>query len=450
MKHKTQTREQSVAFGLKQRKRMKRVELAEFHPAEHRDAMEALRASCVGRVKELLPLKFKRMLASPFAFFRGSAPVMAADLASNKHTNLACQLGGDAHISNFGYFATLGDKVIFDMNDFDETLRGPWEWDVKRMAVSVVLSARENGGSDARIRAILHLFFDQYCDWVRLFSAMPALDVARHRVHRNVNDLVLVGALAKAERASPAHNLQKFCIKRDRKWQFRNVRDVLWCVGGKTRKAVLQALAAYRETLAPERQLIFDHYRVADVGFKVVGVGSVGTRDYIVLMFGADENDPLIMQIKEEPLSAYAPYLATAGLSEVELGGTGSFHQGRRVVYGQRALQLLSDPLLGWTTMDGRDYLVRQLNDHKYSVDPCELRAGHLEEYVRICAELLAKGHCRSGDPIAIASYLGNTSKASLNLVKFAFVYAAQVENDYIEFKKAIRSGVLKKIDRST
>ena len=439
MIRKRMTREQHVQLGLKRRTQMKRAELAVYQAASDRDAMGALLASCAGRVKELLPVKWKRMSAGPFAYYRGSAPTMAADLAASHHTNLLCQLGGDAHMSNFGFFATPDSKVIFDVNDFDETIRGPWEWDVKRMATSIVLAARESGGSDADARAAVRIFLHEYCGWVRVFAETTAINVARHRVNRDMQDAVLRDALAHAERATPVLNMQKLCLKQGGEWQFRRIPDVLWDVKGKTRAAVLKTLTTYRDTLRPSHQELFDKYTPVEVGFKVVGVGSIGTRDYIVLLFGADESDPLLLQVKEEPHSAYAPYMSKAGLNDV-----GPSHQGHRVVCGQHALQVLSDLLLGWTTIDGRDYLVRQLNDHKRSVDFNDLKKTHMAEYMRVTAEVLAKGHCRSGDPIAMAAYLGVSDKAAVNLEKFAFTYAEQVKKDFEVFKKALRSGKLK------
>jgi uncharacterized protein (DUF2252 family) len=439
MSQKWMTREQRTHFGLKWRAHMKRVELATFSSTADRDAIGVLKMSCTGRLNELLPIKWKRMSAGPFAFFRGSAPVMAADLAAGKHTHLLCQIGGDAHINNFGFFATPDDKVVFDVNDFDETIRGPWEWDVKRMAASVIVAAREDGGKDIDVREAVGVFLQEYCRWVRRFAKLPAIQVARHRVRRNMQNAVLQSALVHAERASPAATLQKICVRRGNNWIFRHITDALWDVKSKTSATVLKSLVMYRETLTPSHQNLFDKYKAVDVGFKLVGVGSVGTRDYVVLMFGADENDPLLLQVKEEPHSAYAPHLSRAGLCD-----TGPTHQGQRVVCGQHSLQVLSDLLLGWTTIDGRDYLVRQLNDHKSSVKFCALKKDHMTEYMRVTAEVLAKGHCRSGDPVAMAAYLGASEKAALNLSKFAFAYADQVEQDFNGFRKALRNGTLK------
>jgi uncharacterized protein (DUF2252 family) len=263
---------------------------------------------------------------------------------------------------------------------------------------------------------------------------MPTLEIARHRITRDYRNPVMRSALEKAERSSPTFNLEKLTRKTKKGRRFRFQPNALWEVDGKTAKAVLAALKSYRQTLSPDHQFLFDRYQPADVGFKVVGTGSVGTYDYVVLLFGRDENDPLFLQVKEEPPSHYAPYLKNPQAPA---------HQGERVVRGQRLLQVLSDLLLGWCSIDGRDYLVRQLNDHKSSIDPQELRGPRLIEYSRVCAELLAKGHARSGYPVRLASYLGKSGKAATALHDFAVRYADQVEADYEQFKKALKRGLL-------
>jgi uncharacterized protein (DUF2252 family) len=267
---------------------------------------------------------------------------------------------------------------------------------------------------------------------MRRFASIPTLEVARHRITRDYRDPFIRVALEKAERTSPLGNLQKLTKKSKNGRRFRFQPNALWDVEGKTKNKVVDALKQYRETLSPDHKFLFDRYRAVDVGFKVVGTGSVGTYDYVVLLFGHDENDPLFLQVKEEPPSHYAPYLKDHSAPT---------HQGERVVCGQRMLQVLSDLLLGWCSIDGRDYLIRQLNDHKSSIDPEELRGKRLIEYSRVCAELLAKGHARSGDPVMLAAYLGQSGKAARALQQFAVKYADQVEADYGQFKKALKRG---------
>lgn len=433
MKSRTQDRKAGVAL----RAHLGRSALGEL---AHRkfDPMDVLRQSAKNRIAQLLPVKFKLMSQSPFVFFRGSVEIMAADLGEKRHTKIEVQLCGDAHVKNFGFFATPDARIALDVNDFDETQRGPWEWDVKRMATSIILAGRVARHSTSSCKDATRVFIGEYCEWIRRFAAMPAIAVARHRVMRNLRDPVIQSALKKAERASPLDNVRTLTHKDRRSGRsFIYRRDSMWDVKGAEAKAVLRALQDYRNTLAPDRQMLFDCYEPADVGFKVVGTGSVGTRDYIVLMLGrnAGENDPLFLQIKEEPPSAYAEYYKDRSAPR---------HQGERVVRGQRALQVFSDLLLGWCSIAGRDYLVRQMNDHKSSVQPEELKGNRLMEYGKVCAELLAKGHARSGDPVLLSDYLGRPGKAEKALLQYALTYAAQVEKDYEAFLKALKHGLLK------
>lgn len=427
------SRADSERQGLAQRKELGRSELAKLSKRKF-DPIQVLQTGCEGRVRKLLPIKFNLMSSSPFVFYRGAVEVMAADLAAGKRSRIEAQLCGDAHVKNFGFFASPAAEIVLDINDFDETIRGPWEWDVKRMATSIVLAGRDANDSESRCRDAALVFTEQYCAWIRHFASIPTLEVARHRIIRDYRDPLIHSALEKAERSSPLVNLQKLTKKSKNGRRFRFQPNALWEVHGSERNAVLGALKQYRETLSPEHQFLFDRYHAVDVGFKVVGTGSVGTKDYVVLMLGQDEQDPLFLQVKEEPPSHYAPYIKD---------NTAPAHQGERVVCGQRMLQVLSDLLLGWCSIDGRDYLVRQLNDHKSSIDPEELSGKRLVEYSRVCAELLAKGHARSGDRIMLAAYLGQPAKAARALQEFAVQYADQVEADYRQFKKAFKRGQL-------
>jgi uncharacterized protein (DUF2252 family) len=427
-------RTDSERAGRAQRGQLSRADLAKVAKRKF-DPLHVLREACTGRLAQLLPVKFKLMSGSPFVFYRGAVEVMAADLAAGRATGIEVQMCGDAHVKNFGFFATPGSDIILDVNDFDETWRGPWEWDVKRMATSIILAGREAGDSESRCKEAALVFTEQYCAWIRRFAALTTLEVARHRITRDFRDPIMHAALEKAERDTPATSLQKLTKKTKDRRRFRPQENVLWEVEGKTKQAVLEALKQYRQTLSPDHQFLFDRYHAVDVGFKVVGTGSVGTRDYVVLLFGFDEDDPLFLQIKEEPPSAYADYIKDA---------TAPAHQGERVVRGQRMLQVFSDLLLGWCSIAGSDYLVRQLNDHKSSIDPNELSGKRLIEYGRVCAELLAKGHARSGDPVMLATYLGRSDKAPYALQRFAVRYADQVEADYNAFRKALKRGELK------
>jgi len=422
---------ESERKGLAQRQQLSRPDLGKLAKRKF-DPIEVLRESCRNRIPKLLPVKFKLMSGSPFVFYRGSVEIMAADLAAGEHTGIDLQLCGDAHVKNFGFYATPGSDIVLDVNDFDETWRGPWEWDVKRMAASIALAGREAGETDSRCKDAVSEFTARYCAWIRRFASMPTLDVARHRITRDYRDPFIRTALEKAERSTPLINLKKLTEKTAHGRRFRVQPNALWEVEGKTKTAVLNALKDYASTLSPDHQFLFDRYRAVDVGFKVVGTGSVGTYDYVVLLLGYDDNDPLFLQVKEEPPSAYALYIKDASAPS---------HQGERVVRGQHMLQVLSDMLLGWCSIDGRDFLVRHLNDHKSSIDPEELSGKRLVEYSRVCAELLAKGHARSGDSIMLAAYLGRSDKASRALQQFAMKYADQVEADYTAFRKALKRG---------
>jgi uncharacterized protein (DUF2252 family) len=420
---------QAERQGVALRSHLGRSALAELSERKF-DPLQVLLQTAKQHIAQLLPVKFKLMSDSPFVFFRGSVEIMASDLGQGKHTKIEVQMCGDAHVKNFGFFATPGAEIVIDINDFDETQRGPWEWDVKRLATSIVLAGRTAGDDEACCKDAVHAFVHDYCNWIRQFAEMPSIEVARHRIIRDFRDPAIRSALKKAERSNPLTNLKKLARKNKGGYSFIYKPNSIWDVKGTESELVIRSLGNYRGTLAPDRQFLFDRYTVADVGFKVVGTGSVGTRDYVVLMLGrgSGDSDPLFLQVKEEQPSAYAEYYKDR---------TAPSHQGQRVVEGQRALQVYSDLLLGWCSIGSREYLVRQLNDHKSGVEPEELKGNRLIEYGRVCAELLAKGHARSGEPAVLAAYLGRAGKAEKALAQFALAYAEQVEKDYETFRKA-------------
>ncbi|PYP93834.1 MAG: DUF2252 domain-containing protein [Candidatus Angelobacter sp. Gp1-AA117] len=430
------SRKDAEKFGHSQRREFSRSDLGKFNAGKRNfDPIAIIKDSCRNRVPDLLPVKFKLMADSMFAFYRGTVEIMAADLAAEKHTQIEAQLCGDAHIRNFGFYATPDAQVTFDINDFDATCRGPWEWDVKRLVTSVILAGREAGETPSKCRRTAQMCAAEYCSWMRRFARMSTVDVARHRVQRDLRQPVLRDALMKAERASAIHILPKMAHKTKDGWRFRKIPGQVLKLDQATRETVMAALPAYRATLSPDHQMLFDRFDPADAAFKIAGTGSVGTRDYVILLFGRDAKDPLFLQVKEEPPCAYASYLNQPQVA----------NDGERVVLGQRALQVQSDLLLGWCSIEKRDYLVRQLNDHKSSLDIQTLKGRRLIEYGTLCAELLARGHARSGDPIAIATYSGSSAKAATALVEFALKYADQVAADYKAFLKARKSGALDK-----
>ncbi len=420
--------EERRALGQAQRKQVKRQQHALWDvKLRKHDPLQLLAESMKGRVPELVPIKYERMLASPFGFFRGAVPVMAADFSLLRNTGILNQICGDAHVRNLGAYAGPDGRLVFDINDFDETVRAPFEWDLKRLATSLILAAREAGDREAVAKIAVQAFLACYHKAVRSFSAMPVLEVARYQVHRLLKVEPLDAVLRKAERSTPQHTLEALTVASGERRIFKENRPVLWRLNAEEAAPVLASLVAYRKSLLPERQHILDQYRAVDVCFKVVGTGSVGTRDYCVYMEGNGPQDPLFLQIKEEPGSAYLPYVKKAP----------RVHCGRAVAEGQRAMQMQSDPFLGWTTLDGREYLVRQLNDHKASIEVDDLKGEGLIAYAVLCGELLARGHARSGDVQMIAGYMGVGDGFLQALAKFAVAYANQTEKDWESLKKA-------------
>jgi uncharacterized protein (DUF2252 family) len=395
-------------------------------------ALAILDRSMRGRVPALINLKYELMSQSPFAYFRGAAPVMAADFSRLPSTGILCQLCGDAHVRNMGVYAAPDGRLVFDINDFDETIRGPFEWDLKRMAASLVLAGRASGHKESAARQAAAGCIKRYASRMRDFARMPALEVARFQVHRIGLAGPVRAALLKAERATPQHTLAQITEPASSKAgaprRFKEAKPMLFRIPPAQARAVLASLAAYREGLVPERQHLLSFYRPVDVAFKVVGTGSVGLRDYCVYFEGNGPDDPLFLQIKEEAASAYAPYLPDAHPAH---------HNGQRAAEGQRAMQLQSDPFLGWTQMGGRQYLVRQLNDHKGSIEISDLEGAGLLAYAEVCGELLARGHARSGDPAVISGYLGSGNAFADALAEFGALYADQTEKDWQELKRS-------------
>jgi uncharacterized protein (DUF2252 family) len=388
-----------------------------------------------GRVPALLKLKHQLMAQSPFGYFRGAAPVMAADLAVVPNTGIEAQLCGDAHVRNLGAFAAPDGRLVFDINDFDETIRGPFEWDLKRMAASLVLAGREARHKEAAVHEAVMQCIWQYCAQMRIFAKMPLLEVGRFQVHRLGDVEPVHEALLKAERATPLHTLNQLTEPVPGKPGMRRFKEItpsLTRITGAKAEKVLDALGPYREMLELQRQHLLSLYHPIDVAFKVVGTGSVGLRDYCIYFEGNGPSDPLFLQIKEEAPSAYTPYLPNAHPV---------LHNGQRVVIGQRAMQLQSDPFLGWTHLGARQFLVRQLNDHKGSIELTDLAGTGLMAFGEVCGELLARGHARSGDPLVIAGYLGNGETFAEALARFGLLYADQTEKDWQALR---RSGKVK------
>lgn len=431
--------EQSITerreFGRSCRQVVHRVDQCQWKAAKNRpDPVDLIVAAARPRMPELLPIKWTRMGASPFGFFRGAVPLMAYDLAQIPITGIDAQICGDAHVRNLGVFASPTGALVFDINDFDETIRGPWEWDVKRLATSIVLAGREAGNSESACRDAAIAFVATYRKSVSDCAQLTVLQLARYTVHRHEKSATVFGVLQKAERATPQHTVQKLTLK----GKFKEQKPLLAAVPTKTREGVFAALERYKETVASDRRHFLEKYKPADVAFKVVGTGSVGTRDYLILCFGNGPEDPLFLQMKEEPPSAYAEYLKQAPRFK---------NEGERVVLGQRLMQAQSDIFLGFTSMEGRDFLVRQYADYKAAVAPTDLKGSGLSDYARVCGEVLGKGHARSGDACALAGYCGDGAKLDWAIADFAKAYADQTEADFKLFQQAIKKGRLKTVE---
>jgi uncharacterized protein (DUF2252 family) len=425
--------------GKQLRRKIGRGRQADWSPEKRQiDPVTAILAANRNRLRELVPIKMGRMATTPFAFFRGSAPLMAADLATLPVTGLNAQLCGDAHVRNLGAYAAPEGHLVFDINDFDETIPGPWEWDVKRLAASLVLAGREAGKSNRACRDSVEEMVRSYRTSMKHFAEMGVCELARVEIVRGAKGTPVHAILHKASRATPIEALKKLAVA-DRRagHRFHDRPPVLQHVQTKTRKHILKSLRAYRDTVAVNHQWILQAYVPADVAFKIVGTGSVGTRDYVVLLFANGVRDPLILQVKEELPSCYTPYLRK--LPPVK-------HEGKRVADGQQRMQTVADPLLGYTTIDRRDFLVRQLCDHKASIDLANLKGTALIKYAVVCGELLAKGHARTGDAGAIAGYCGNSTSLDKAVAKFAGLYANQTESDFKQFKQAIAKGRIRAV----
>jgi uncharacterized protein (DUF2252 family) len=408
-----------------------RVDQGEWQPAHNRpDPLVMLEEINRQRLRELCPIKMGRMAVSPFGFLRGAAPIMAQDLAEWPTTGVSVQMCGDAHVGNLGAFAAPDGHLVFDINDFDESMPGPWEWDVKRLATSLVLAGRVAGESEAGCRNAVCSFVAQYRAAMALFADLSVFELAKYEIRRRSQISLVRTVLAQAQRATREHLLEKLTEKRDGHRHFRFAPPVVRHVSRPVAREVVASLREYRETLGPDRQLVFDAYRPVAVAFKVAGTGSVALRNYVILCLGRTIDDAVFLQVKEAQQACAAPYLANMSVPA---------NQGRRVAEGQHRMQTASDPLLGWTAIGARHFLVRQLADHKAKIDPTELHGPTLSEYASVCGRVLAKGHARTGDPLALTAYCGRADKLDRAFAKFAFAYADQTTQDHELLVRAIR-----------
>ena len=440
------TREARRTAGRELRNKVGRTTQGQFDPTARKfDPVALMNAAHKERESDLMPLKNARMASTPFTFYRGAAPLMAGDLAALPRTGILVQICGDAHVQNLGAFGGGPEgHMIFDINDFDETIKAPWEWDVKRMATSLVLAGREARNTERQCKDAVLEFARNYRESMKMFSELPVLELARYLVMRDLKVAPVRSVLRKAERATPMESLKKLTEEKEGRYVFRELKDETYGtktqyeVQESTARHVRAALPGYLQTLQPERRHFFKQYQPADEGFRIVGTGSVGTRDYVVLMFGGAVEDPMFLQLKQELPSAYAPYVPK---------NVPPKHHGQRVVEGVRRMLVQFDPFLGWATISGLPYLVRQLRDHKAGIEESDLEGKGLLQYAEVCGEILAKGHARSGDPCMMSGYLGTADRFDTALVAFAVDYADQTTRDFEAWLKAIRERTVKVLE---
>jgi hypothetical protein len=454
----TDTLEQRIEAGKALRERVSRASHNVIGNVK-RDPVKLLAASSKGRVEHLVPLRYGRMLASPFTFYRGSAALQAHDLAATPYSGLTHQICGDAHLMNFGGFATAERNLVFDLNDFDETHPGPWEWDVKRLAASITVGARHMGFKSAVADEMVFNAVEQYRKRMAESAAKGTLDLWYEKL---TFDYILQNAkfektrkavlkvMDKAQGRTQGTLLPKMAQKTDGRWVMRDTPPVLfhfsgdaervldggqWIKNGRLAPKAEAAFRKYLETLSPSHRHLLGNFRMQDLAFKVVGVGSVGTRCLALLMTDV-QDQPLFLQIKQAVKSVLAPYVPVK---------SGIKHEGQRVVVGQRLMQSASDPFLGWMTGQlGFDFYVRQLRDMKVSFE-IELFDDFLfGRYAWLCADTLARAHARAGAVAPqVSGYLGNKQDFAEALVGYANAYADQVERDYDAFRTACRQGRL-------
>jgi uncharacterized protein (DUF2252 family) len=458
------TPEERSARGRAARVECPRANHAGFELADDRDPVAILEAQAPSRVPELVPVRYGRMLVSPFTFYRGAAAIMAHDLASTPRAGLSAQLCGDAHLANFGAYASPERTLVFDLNDFDETLPGPFEWDLKRLAASFEIAGRDRNFTTRQRTSAVLAAIASYRNWMRKLAAARNLDV--WYAHLDVE--TIERDLRKRNAGRQAARVAQGAEKARTKDSLKAFAKLTHLVDGEPRIvsdpplivplveiAAEAGIAAddieapihhlfreYRQTLQADRRHLLEDFRMVDLARKVVGVGSVGTRCWILLMLGRDGGDPLFLQVKEAQPSVLEPHL----------GGSPYANHGQRVVVGQRLMQSTSDIFLGWIrsgaedTFDGvaRDYYVRQLWDWKTSVDLDIILPAGLAIYGEVCGFLLARAHARSGDRIAIASYLGKGDAFDRALAEFASAYADQNERDHAALLEAARAGRIK------
>ncbi|WP_432063939.1 DUF2252 domain-containing protein [Streptomyces sp. C10-9-1] len=437
------------ALGKELRGRVPRADHDSLVLTEDRpDAVRAVEESGRGRVPELTPIRVGRMAASPFAFLRGSAGLMAHDLVGTPVTGVEAQLCGDAHAGNFGLYGDARGSLVIDLNDFDETVVGPWEWDVKRLAASLVLAGRVAGADEDVCRAAALDAVGAYRRTMRLLAKLPVLDawnaIADEELVSHTDSRDLLGTLERVSAKARNNTSARFAAKSTESVhdaEGRSVRrfvdapPVLRRVPDAEAAAVAASLGPYLATVSEDRLPLLARYAIQDVAFRVVGTGSVGTRSYVVLLLD-HRGDPLVLQVKEARPSVLEPHLRAAGFAVRHVA-----HEGRRVVQGQKRMQVVSDILLGWTTVHGRPFQVRQFRNRKGSVDPAALAPDQVDDYGRMTGALLARAHAHSADPRLVAGYCGKSDEFEEAVASFAVTYADRTEADHADLLTAVKNG---------
>lgn len=450
-KSKLPTIEERLEAGKALRTRFPRIKQGNYStPLNRVDPVSILEAQGKSRLPFLVPIRYARMLTSPFAFLRGAAAVMSADLAANpKPTGIHVQACGDMHVANFGVYASAERKLIFGINDFDETMPGPWEWDLKRLVASIVVACRFLGGSDNLCREAVYAAVQSYRKRIREYAFMG--NMALWYTNMSEDD-ILKGLLPdqqkalkkitdKARTRTHMQVLDKLTDIVDDKYRLKEdapfiVRETHSQSGRPIDEALGMLLESYLESLADDRSALLKKYRIVDVARKVVGVGSVGTRCWVIFMHGNSADDPLFLQVKEAQPSVLEPFLNESAYA----------NHGRRVVEGQRLIQGSPDIFLGWGIQDGIHFYIRQLRDMKGGVefDPTKVNLANVAAYCKLCAWALALAHAKSGDAARIAGYVGKSDELDEAMTRFGFAYATQTENDYKALVQAAKSKRIK------
>jgi uncharacterized protein (DUF2252 family) len=444
LRHAATSRAERYEIGRSLRERVPRSALATWDPdARRADPVQQVIASNAGRVDRLVPVRIGRMAASPFAFLRGTAGVMAEDFSGLPATGITPVICGDAHLGNFGFYASPERDLVFDLNDFDEAHPGAWEWDLRRLVASVHVAGRQNGASEKECGEAVSRCVRSYREHLSHLAGEPLLERAYERLtvdrlHHTASGAgrrALEHAATRARRRTSDRALPRFTEQRDGALRLVEEPPLITRPDPAQYELIVAALDGYLQTLRTQWAVVLGGYRLVDVAHKVVGVGSVGLRAYIALCEGSGPDDVLFLQLKQARRSVVAPY--------VHGDSAWHAHQGQRVVEYQQALQTVSDPLLGWTTVGTRQYYVRQFRDMKGAVVVDDIDAATLADYAGVCGLLLAKGHARTSGASMITGYLGHKDKADVHLCAFARRYADQTERDHAALLAAVDRGLL-------